>query len=45
MSESPFGQPGVEAVLTLLRAELVLAMQQAGIPSLRGIPPSAVART
>lgn len=40
-----FGQAGVEAVLTLLRAELVLAMQQAGIPSLRGIPPGAVART
>jgi 4-hydroxymandelate oxidase len=40
-----FGQPGVEAVLTLLRAELVLAMQQAGIPSLSRIPASAVART
>lgn len=37
-----FGQAGVEAVLDLLRAELMLAMQQAGIPSLREIPATAV---
>jgi isopentenyl diphosphate isomerase/L-lactate dehydrogenase-like FMN-dependent dehydrogenase len=37
-----FGQAGVEAVLDLLRAELLLAMQQAGIPSLGEIPAAAV---
>jgi isopentenyl diphosphate isomerase/L-lactate dehydrogenase-like FMN-dependent dehydrogenase len=40
-----FGQAGVETVLKLLRAELVLAMQQAGISSLSEIPASAVGRT
>ena len=34
---SAFGQPGVEQVLELLRAELVRAMQLAGTPSLRDI--------
>lgn len=32
-----FGQPGVEAVLTILRRELELAMRQAGVTSLAGI--------
>jgi isopentenyl diphosphate isomerase/L-lactate dehydrogenase-like FMN-dependent dehydrogenase len=39
-----FGQAGVEAVLDLLRAELVLAMQQAGIPSLGEIPTAAIGK-
>lgn len=39
-----FGQAGVEAVLGLLRDELVLAMQQAGLGSISQIPSSAVAR-
>ena len=37
-----FGQPGVERVLELLRAELVLAMQHVGATTLRGIPREAV---
>lgn len=37
-----FGQSGVEAVLALLTAELEVAMQQAGVPSLRSIPASAI---
>lgn len=37
-----FGQPGVEAVLDLLTAELVVAMQQAGIRSLSQIPKTAI---
>jgi isopentenyl diphosphate isomerase/L-lactate dehydrogenase-like FMN-dependent dehydrogenase len=40
-----FGQAGVETVLDLLRAELVLAMQQAGITSLSDVPPSAITRS
>ena len=32
-----FGQAGVERVLDLLRIELELAMQQTGVPSLKGI--------
>jgi len=32
-----FGQPGVEAVLAILRRELELAMRQAGVMSLAGI--------
>jgi 4-hydroxymandelate oxidase len=37
-----FGQPGVERVLELLRAELVLAMQHVGATAVRGIPRDAV---
>lgn len=37
-----FGQQGVEAVLRILRAELRLAMQLAGTPSLRDIGPRSV---
>ncbi len=37
-----FGESGVEAVLRILRAELKLAMQLAGTPSLRDIGPHSV---
>ena len=37
-----FGEPGVEAVLRMLRAELRLAMQLAGTPSLGDIGPGSV---
>ena len=39
-----FGEPGVEAVLRMLRAELLLAMQLAGTPSLSDIGPRSVLR-
>ena len=39
-----FGQPGVEAVLGLLRAELETAMRTVGTPSLREITPRSVFR-
>ncbi len=39
-----FGEPGVEAVLRMLRAELRLAMQLAGTPSLADIGPHSVLR-
>ena len=39
-----FGEPGVEAVLRMLRAELRLAMQLAGTPSLDAIGPRSVLR-
>jgi isopentenyl diphosphate isomerase/L-lactate dehydrogenase-like FMN-dependent dehydrogenase len=34
-----FGQPGVEAVLSLLRAEFELTMRQCGVRSIAGITP------
>jgi len=37
-----FGQPGVEKVLDLLRAELVLTMQLAGTPAIRSITASSI---
>ena len=37
-----FGQPGVERVLELLRAELLAAMQQVGAPSLKQLAPAMV---
>jgi isopentenyl diphosphate isomerase/L-lactate dehydrogenase-like FMN-dependent dehydrogenase len=37
-----FGQPGVEAVLDLLRRELVLAMRQAGTPNIGAITRAAL---
>ncbi len=37
-----FGEAGVEAVLRILRAELVLAMQLAGTPAIRDIGPRSV---
>jgi 4-hydroxymandelate oxidase len=37
-----FGQPGVERVLEILRTELVVAMQQAGAPSIKDLKPSMV---
>jgi isopentenyl diphosphate isomerase/L-lactate dehydrogenase-like FMN-dependent dehydrogenase len=40
-----FGQAGVETVLAILEGELVLAMQQAGIPSLDSIPSTALVRS
>jgi isopentenyl diphosphate isomerase/L-lactate dehydrogenase-like FMN-dependent dehydrogenase len=40
-----FGQAGVEAVLDILRAELMLAMQQVGVASLSDIPSTAVGRS
>jgi 4-hydroxymandelate oxidase len=39
-----FGQPGVERVLSLLRTELKVAMQQAGAPTLKDLKPSMVVR-
>ncbi len=39
-----FGEPGVEAVLRMLRAELRLAMQLAGTPRLADIGPRSVLR-
>ena len=39
-----FGQPGVEAVLTILRGELELAMRQAGTTSLARITRASVVR-
>jgi 4-hydroxymandelate oxidase len=39
-----FGQPGVERVLELLRAELRVAMQQVGAPSIRHLVPAMVRR-
>ena len=39
-----FGEEGVEAVLRILRAELKLAMQLAGTPSLGDIGPRSVLR-
>jgi 4-hydroxymandelate oxidase len=39
-----FGQPGVERVLELLRAELLAAMQQVGAPSLKQLVPTMVKR-
>ena len=39
-----FGQPGVELVLELLRAELRVAMQQVGAPSIRHLVPAMVRR-
>ena len=39
-----FGQPGVESVLSLLRAELEVVMRQMGTPSLSDIQPSSLGR-
>jgi 4-hydroxymandelate oxidase len=39
-----FGQPGVERVLTILRAETRAAMQQIGAPSLKDLKPEMVKR-
>lgn len=41
---SAFGQPGVEAVLSMLRGELELAMRTAGVTSVQRITRSFVAR-
>jgi isopentenyl diphosphate isomerase/L-lactate dehydrogenase-like FMN-dependent dehydrogenase len=40
-----FGQPGVEAVLTILERELHMIMQEAGTTTLRGITPAYVQRS
>jgi isopentenyl diphosphate isomerase/L-lactate dehydrogenase-like FMN-dependent dehydrogenase len=39
-----FGQPGVEAVLAMLRRELELVMRQSGTPSLAAITPRHIVR-
>lgn len=39
-----FGQPGVERVLDLLRAELERTMQLAGTPSIKSIGPTSIGR-
>jgi isopentenyl diphosphate isomerase/L-lactate dehydrogenase-like FMN-dependent dehydrogenase len=39
-----FGQPGVEKVLELLRAELLAAMQQVGAPTIKDLKPAMVRR-
>jgi isopentenyl diphosphate isomerase/L-lactate dehydrogenase-like FMN-dependent dehydrogenase len=39
-----FGQPGVESVLSLLRAELEVVMRQMGTPTLSDIKPSSLGR-
>jgi len=41
---SAFGQPGVERVLDILRAELALTMRQCGTPMLKDITPASVGR-
>jgi isopentenyl diphosphate isomerase/L-lactate dehydrogenase-like FMN-dependent dehydrogenase len=40
-----FGEPGVERVLALLRAETRMAMQQLGAPSLKDLTPAMIRRT
>ena len=40
-----FGQPGVERVLSLLRAETRTALQQCGAPSIKALTPDLVRRT
>jgi 4-hydroxymandelate oxidase len=40
-----FGQPGVERVLEILRAELRAAMQQVGAPALKELTPALVRRS
>jgi isopentenyl diphosphate isomerase/L-lactate dehydrogenase-like FMN-dependent dehydrogenase len=40
-----FGQPGVERVLDLLRAELVRTMQLAGTPTIGAIGPTSIGRS
>jgi 4-hydroxymandelate oxidase len=39
-----FGQAGVERVLQILRTELMVAMQQAGAPSIKDLKPSMVVK-
>jgi 4-hydroxymandelate oxidase len=39
-----FGQPGVEAVLQILRTELRVAMQQIGAPTLKDLKPSMIVK-
>ena len=39
-----FGQPGVEAVLQILRTELRVAMQQIGAPALKDLKPSMIVK-
>ena len=41
---SAFGQPGVERVLDILRAELQLTMQQMGTPTIKDISASRLMR-
>ena len=41
---SAFGQPGVERVLEILRAELTMTMKQMGTPAVKDIKPARVAR-
>jgi 4-hydroxymandelate oxidase len=38
-----FGQPGVEAVLTILRREFALAMRQLGVRTVRQLGPAYIA--
>jgi 4-hydroxymandelate oxidase len=40
---SAFGQPGVEAVLDILRRELEMVMRQSGVRSIREIGPAYIA--
>jgi 4-hydroxymandelate oxidase len=42
---SAFGQPGVERVLDILRAELQLIMRQCGTPSIKQITRASIQRT
>ena len=39
-----FGQPGVEKVLDILRAELAMVMGQMGTPALKDIGPNSIGR-
>ena len=39
-----FGQPGVERVLEILRAELTLTMRQMGTPTIKDITAARLAR-
>jgi isopentenyl diphosphate isomerase/L-lactate dehydrogenase-like FMN-dependent dehydrogenase len=40
-----FGQPGVERVLELMRAELTVGMQQLGVRTLQDLNPNFIRRT
>ena len=41
---SAYGQPGVERVIDILRAELTLTMRQCGTPRITDITPASIAR-
>jgi isopentenyl diphosphate isomerase/L-lactate dehydrogenase-like FMN-dependent dehydrogenase len=42
---SAFGQPGVERVIDILRAELTLTMRQCGTPRIKDVTRASIIRT